>query len=321
MVLFSCARTQNDSRLNSRLRGVPRRTGAALEEDAVAALTEALARLGVTANVLTKESPSHEARPNAVVEVAGQRFDVEVKSVVTAEHGERLATSAGRRAPLLVVADRIAADAKRSLQEAGVNYFDRRLDRGPAADRPHRRGVHAPDRGHSRRVTRQPGGQRRGDLLLADAGPAPRSSPDRPLHRPSPQRRFQRHGPTARRRPSHLRRRGHNPGSLPRSPRRVETTSRCAGGAPRHRRPGDAPAGARARRTRGLDGLGAHRHPGRLVVGPADHRTRRPPARFQCALGVSSPRWPLTPRRSDRSRGPSLHRGCGARAARVPPPT
>ena len=105
---------------------MPRRTAAALEEDAVAALTEALARLGVTANVLTKESPSHEALADAVVEVAGQRFDVEVKSVVTAEHGERLATSAGRRAPLLVVADRIAADAKRSLQEAGVNYFDRR---------------------------------------------------------------------------------------------------------------------------------------------------------------------------------------------------
>ena len=103
-----------------------RRTVAALEEDAIAALTEALARLGVTANVLTKESPSHEALADAVVEVAGQRFDVEVKSVVTAEHGKRLAGSVGRGAPLLVVADRIAADAKRSLQEAGVNYFDRR---------------------------------------------------------------------------------------------------------------------------------------------------------------------------------------------------
>ena len=105
---------------------MPRRTVAALEEDAIAALTEALARLGVTANVLTKESLGGEVCVDAVVEVAGQRFDVEVKSVVTAEHGERLATSAGRGSPLLVVADRIAADAKRSLHEAGVNYFDRR---------------------------------------------------------------------------------------------------------------------------------------------------------------------------------------------------
>ena len=105
---------------------MPRRTAAALEEDAVAALTEALARLGVTANVLTKGSPSHEALAGAVVEVAGQRFDVEVKSVVTATQGQRFASSAGRAAPLLVVADRIATDAKQSLQEAGVNYLDRR---------------------------------------------------------------------------------------------------------------------------------------------------------------------------------------------------
>ena len=105
---------------------MPRRTAAALEEDAVAALTETLARLGVTANVLTKESPSHEALADAAVEVAGQRFDVEVKSVVTAAQGQRFASSVGREAPLLVVADRIATDAKQSLQEAGVNYFDRR---------------------------------------------------------------------------------------------------------------------------------------------------------------------------------------------------
>ena len=65
-------------------------------------------------------------RVDAAVEVAGQRFDVEVKSVVTAAQGELLARSATREAPLIVVADRIASDAKRSLREAGVNYFDRR---------------------------------------------------------------------------------------------------------------------------------------------------------------------------------------------------
>ena len=31
-----------------------------------------------------------------------------------------------RDAPITVIADRIAADAKQSLREAGVNYFDRR---------------------------------------------------------------------------------------------------------------------------------------------------------------------------------------------------
>ena len=46
--------------------------------------------------------------------------------MVTAAHGEQIARSGGREAPLLVVADRIAADAKRSLREAGVNYLDRR---------------------------------------------------------------------------------------------------------------------------------------------------------------------------------------------------
>ena len=105
---------------------MPRQTRSALEEDALASLTEALARLGVTANVLAKESLGGDESVDAVVVVADQRFDVEVKSVVTAEHGKRLAGSTGRGAPLIVVADRVAADAKRSLREAGVNYFDRR---------------------------------------------------------------------------------------------------------------------------------------------------------------------------------------------------
>ena len=105
---------------------MPRRTTAALEVDALASLTEALAYLGVAANVLARESRDGNAAVDASVEIAGQRFDVEVKSVVTAAHGEQIARSGGREAPLLVVADRIAADAKRSLREAGVNYLDRR---------------------------------------------------------------------------------------------------------------------------------------------------------------------------------------------------
>ena len=77
-------------------------------------------------SVLSAEQSASTARVDAVVEAAGQRFDVEVKSVVTAAQGELLARSATRDVPLIVVADRIAADAKQSMREAAVNYFDRR---------------------------------------------------------------------------------------------------------------------------------------------------------------------------------------------------
>ena len=95
---------------------------AALEQDAVAALSEALGRIGIETDVL----PADGVLVDAAVEAAGQRFDVAVKSVVTAAQGELLARSATRNASLIVVADRIAVDAKRSLREAGVNYLDRR---------------------------------------------------------------------------------------------------------------------------------------------------------------------------------------------------
>ena len=105
---------------------MPRRTIAALEEDALAALTETLASLGVDAEVLPTESWGDGRPADAVVEIAGQQFEVDVKSVVTAEHGRRLLGGVERRGPLLVVADRVASDAKQALREAGVNYLDRR---------------------------------------------------------------------------------------------------------------------------------------------------------------------------------------------------
>jgi len=105
---------------------VSRRTTAAIEQDAVTALSEALGRIGVVANILSTGLSAGDMRLDALVEFAGQRFEVEVKSVVTAAHGTLLAGSAPRDVPLIVVADRIAADAKRSMREAGVNYFDRR---------------------------------------------------------------------------------------------------------------------------------------------------------------------------------------------------
>ena len=97
-----------------------------MEAEAIAALIETLALIGVVAHVMSRESWDDDLSVDAVVEIAAQRFDVEVKSIVTAEHGKRLADRVRRGTLLLVVADRIAADAKRSLRDAGVNYFDRR---------------------------------------------------------------------------------------------------------------------------------------------------------------------------------------------------
>lgn len=105
---------------------MPRRRTATLEQDAVAALLEALFSIGITAHVVWTVPPTGERRADAVVEIAGQRFGVEVKSVITAAQGELLASGAAREVPSIVVANRVASDAKRSLRAAGVNYFDRR---------------------------------------------------------------------------------------------------------------------------------------------------------------------------------------------------
>ena len=107
---------------------MPRRTTTTLEQDAVTALSEALDRIGVVTNLMSREPLTGDMRADTVVEVADQRFEVEVKSVVTAAQGELLAESAPREVPLIVVADRMAAVAKQSLRKAGVNYFDRRGD-------------------------------------------------------------------------------------------------------------------------------------------------------------------------------------------------
>jgi len=100
-----------------------RRTATEVESDAVDALIAALESLDLSAAM-----PSVDVSERGLVaEVAGRRFGVEVKPVVTAALGERLARGWRRhRLPRLIVADRIAADAKRSLRDAEVNYFDRR---------------------------------------------------------------------------------------------------------------------------------------------------------------------------------------------------
>jgi predicted RecB family endonuclease len=100
-----------------------RRTPAAVERSAVDALIGALGSLGVNAGVSSVDVPECDL----VAEVAGRRFAVEVKSVITSALGQQLARDRERgRLPLLVVADRIASVAKRSFREAGINYFDRR---------------------------------------------------------------------------------------------------------------------------------------------------------------------------------------------------
>ena len=277
-----------------------RRTTAALEDGAIAALTETLTPLGVVANVLSRESWKDGLSVDAVVELAGQRFAVVIKSVVTAEHGARLASNVRRGTPRIVVADRIAADAKQSLREAGVNYFDRR---GELCI------VSPPMIIHTivestLPIAGGPGGSL-DSQVSKEVAICCLLEPDQPhgvrqvarYIGPSPQRRLQRNGSTARGRSSHLRWRSDDSGPLPCSAHVVAAEIRCACGAPRHQRKRGAAARTRARRARVLDGLGPHRHSRRRVLGHADRRPRRPSARFLRALGVSAPRRPLATRR------------------------
>ena len=119
--MFLYTRTQNNY-----IAIVSRRTTATLEQDAVAALSEALGRIGVVTNLVPREPSADKLVIDVVTEAAGQRFEIEVKSVVTAAHGVLLAERAKQDVPLIVISDRIATDAKRSLRDVGINYFDRR---------------------------------------------------------------------------------------------------------------------------------------------------------------------------------------------------
>jgi len=102
-----------------------RRSGDDVKLDAIGALIDALGGIGITA-AAAAASPVEEGT-DFIVDVAGRLFDVEVMSVVTAAHGRRLARSRKRRErPLLVVADRIAADAKTAFRRVGLNFYDRR---------------------------------------------------------------------------------------------------------------------------------------------------------------------------------------------------
>lgn len=98
--------------------------GLGLEHDACNALIAALASIGV------------ESQPAAVGEGEATDFHVrigeslvagEVKPVVTAGNAQQLVRRARRQPrPVIVVADRIAEDAKASFRRASVNFLDRR---------------------------------------------------------------------------------------------------------------------------------------------------------------------------------------------------
>ncbi len=104
-----------------------RRTSTDIEREAAEALANALEGLGIAVAVSYGTNDCSLSGPDLIVDVAGQLFDAEVKTVVTAAHGDQLARSLrDRPRPVIVLAQRIASDAKRVLRRRGVNFFDMR---------------------------------------------------------------------------------------------------------------------------------------------------------------------------------------------------
>ena len=104
-----------------------RRSSAVVERLARTSLADALDGLGVVCEVTTEHAVDHEPISDFVVAIGGQLFDAEVKTVVTAAQSELLTHQFQvHRRPVILVAERIATDAKRALRDAGINYFDMR---------------------------------------------------------------------------------------------------------------------------------------------------------------------------------------------------
>ena len=104
---------------------MPRR-GALHEVDAQEALLSALMALGIEAEITAGE-PAHAEQPGFLIRVGESVLLGDVKSVVTGASAEQLVRRAKRlHRPAIVVADRIAEDAKASMRKAGLNYLDRR---------------------------------------------------------------------------------------------------------------------------------------------------------------------------------------------------
>lgn len=106
---------------------MPRRASIDIGREAGEALASALGGLGIAVAVSYGEHERDSPGPDFIVGVDGQQFVAEVKTVVTAAQGDQLAQSVcDRHRPVIVVAQRIASDAKRVLRHRGVNFFDMR---------------------------------------------------------------------------------------------------------------------------------------------------------------------------------------------------
>lgn len=105
---------------------MPRRSNRLLEVDAQEALLATLMELGIDAEIADVER-SDEDQPDFLVRIGDSVLVGEVKSIVTGAGAEQLLQRAKRLdRPLIVVADRIAEDARATMRRAGVNYLDRR---------------------------------------------------------------------------------------------------------------------------------------------------------------------------------------------------
>jgi hypothetical protein len=123
--LFMCTRAENG------YTGRMRRMGSQVAEDLISALESALLGLGLVVERIREthepNTPGLRPRLDAFLRVNGHVVAVEAKSVVTGASAPQLLFLAETLAnPLLVVADRIAEDAKARFQEGGVNYYDAR---------------------------------------------------------------------------------------------------------------------------------------------------------------------------------------------------
>lgn len=95
--------------------------------DAKDALIDALQVVGLSTQVPDRASLANPDAYDFIVEVVPHRFAVEVKSLVTAATADHVAERIGDVGlPVIVVADRIAAEAKVRLQSAGISFLDRR---------------------------------------------------------------------------------------------------------------------------------------------------------------------------------------------------
>lgn len=103
-----------------------RRTTSELLEENIAALIVALASVGAEGSVISSGSENGAQAVGAVVEIEAQLFEVEIASVVTAERGREMGNRRKHKLPPIVIATRIASDAKKVMREMGTNFFDRR---------------------------------------------------------------------------------------------------------------------------------------------------------------------------------------------------